>query len=343
MKIDERLLAYKPISVTLNFDWENTTYDERVQMRHDYIEEQKKKDPNYVGYDFPEWFRSSHGSNSDRSGNYFVDKNKLVNTIGQIVKLQGKDVIISFGSKRDDGYLAVRLSCNGGRGKAKVHRIVACTFIPIPFRLRECSKKIVVNHKNDVRHCNFISNLEWCTNQENVTKAYETGVSNVTPFKCVVGEINGIEGNVYYFSRISELNELKFSGWKIYNSVNTGSMYCHARWFQISKEELSGKKLGIPEEDLLKIRDTKNGNFKSRCAVGTIVSDGPCKGEVFYIFGSAELRKYGFDDSSVSSVILNKRKTHRGCTWYRISRKESLGKPIGLTEAQKEHIFGKKE
>jgi hypothetical protein len=31
MKIDERLLAYKPISVTLNFDWENTTYDERVQ------------------------------------------------------------------------------------------------------------------------------------------------------------------------------------------------------------------------------------------------------------------------------------------------------------------------
>ena len=42
MNIDERLLAYKPISVTLNFDWENTTYDERVQMRHDYIEEQKK-------------------------------------------------------------------------------------------------------------------------------------------------------------------------------------------------------------------------------------------------------------------------------------------------------------
>ena len=52
MNIDERLLAYKPISVTLNFDWENTTYDERVQMRHDYIEEQKKKDPNYVGWDF---------------------------------------------------------------------------------------------------------------------------------------------------------------------------------------------------------------------------------------------------------------------------------------------------
>ena len=41
MNIDERLLAYKPISVTLNFDWDKMSYDERVLARHNYIEEQK--------------------------------------------------------------------------------------------------------------------------------------------------------------------------------------------------------------------------------------------------------------------------------------------------------------
>lgn len=60
MDIDERLLAYKPISVTLNFDWDKMSYDERVLARHNYIEEQKKKDPNYVGYDFLEHFSSLH-------------------------------------------------------------------------------------------------------------------------------------------------------------------------------------------------------------------------------------------------------------------------------------------
>ena len=60
MNIDKRLLAYKPISITLNFDWDKMSYDERVLARHNYIEEQKKKDPNYVGYDFLEHFSSLH-------------------------------------------------------------------------------------------------------------------------------------------------------------------------------------------------------------------------------------------------------------------------------------------
>lgn len=79
--IDERLLAYKPISVTLNFDWENTTYDERVQMRHDYIEEQKKLDPNYVGWDFPELVSSKHGGIT-KNITYYRDFSRVVNTLG---------------------------------------------------------------------------------------------------------------------------------------------------------------------------------------------------------------------------------------------------------------------
>lgn len=343
MNIDKRLLAYKPISVALNFDWEKTTYDERVLARHNYIEEQKKKDPNYIGWDFPEWFRSSHGFAGTRSGDYLVDKSKLINTIGQVVKLQGKLVVISFGSKRSDGYFAVRLKCGEIRRKAKLHRIVACTFIPIPDKLKELRKKLVINHKNDIKSCNLRSNLEWCTNLENITKAYETGANNAISFKCVVEGLDGISGNVYYFSKISEICELNFSNWKVYRSVTTGIPYFHAKWYQITKEDLIGKQLGIPESDLLIMRDVRNSYFNSKCSVGTIVSEGPCKGESFYIFGSKELIKYGFDDSRVSSVALKKRKTHKGCVWKRVPRENSFGKPIGLTEAQKEHIFGKKQ
>lgn len=55
-----------------------------------------------------------------------------------------------------------------------VHRVVAITFI-------ENDKNLpCVNHINGIRDDNRVENLEWVSNQDNVTHAWETGMRDVT-------------------------------------------------------------------------------------------------------------------------------------------------------------------
>ena len=64
------------------------------------------------------------------------------------------------------GYLIVRLSRPGLRKMARVHRIVAETFLPNPCGLPE------VNHLDGVRSNAKASNLEWCTPSGNRHHAF---------------------------------------------------------------------------------------------------------------------------------------------------------------------------
>lgn len=59
------------------------------------------------------------------------------------------------------GYLLVHFSVNGKDVARLVHRIIAASFIPNPDNLPE------VNHKDNDRTNNAVSNLEWCTSQYN--------------------------------------------------------------------------------------------------------------------------------------------------------------------------------
>lgn len=60
-----------------------------------------------------------------------------------------------------NGYYSVDLRKNGKRKKTRIHRLVAQAFIPNPDNLP------TINHKDENKLNNYVSNLEWCTQKYN--------------------------------------------------------------------------------------------------------------------------------------------------------------------------------
>lgn len=65
------------------------------------------------------------------------------------------------------GYYRVSVSPVSKKGKSRIHRLVASTFIPNPDQLPE------VNHKDGVKTNNRVGNLEWVTHRRNMEHASE--------------------------------------------------------------------------------------------------------------------------------------------------------------------------
>lgn len=87
-----------------------------------------------------------------------------VSNLGNVRSLNyrrtGKPRLLKYG-KIGNGYLGVKLSCNGVSENHFVHRLVAKAFITNPLN------KTHVNHISEVKHDNVVSNLEWLTPSEN--------------------------------------------------------------------------------------------------------------------------------------------------------------------------------
>ncbi len=68
------------------------------------------------------------------------------------------------------GYPFIILCKNGKVKNIRIHRLVAKAFIP------NLDNKPQVNHINCVKHDNKVENLEWTTQQENITHAIANGI-----------------------------------------------------------------------------------------------------------------------------------------------------------------------
>jgi hypothetical protein len=71
-----------------------------------------------------------------------------------------------------DGYEQIVVSYNNKRRCIRINRLVALYFLEKP------RGKDFVNHKNGIKTDNRVSNLEWCTHQENMKHASRTGLLN---------------------------------------------------------------------------------------------------------------------------------------------------------------------
>lgn len=85
-----------------------------------------------------------------------------VSNQGRVKSLKfGKEKILKSG-KDKDGYLKVDLCKDGKKKTCQVHRLVAQAFIDNPSNLEQ------VNHKDEDKTNNNVSNLEWCSAKYNM-------------------------------------------------------------------------------------------------------------------------------------------------------------------------------
>ena len=94
-------------------------------------------------------------------GGYAVSEN------GDVYNRHGKKMTQHRNSQ---GYLRVSLQLKGKGKKFLVHRLVAMAFI------ENQAGKPQVNHIDGDKGNNDVSNIEWCTQSENMHHAYDSGL-----------------------------------------------------------------------------------------------------------------------------------------------------------------------
>lgn len=101
-----------------------------------------------------------------------VERLRSVTLKGEKHKYTIKPKILSA-AKNARGYLFVSISntgLSGGYNSKVIHRLVAEAFVP------NIKSKPFVNHIDGNKLNNNASNLEWCTNAENIQHAYRIGL-----------------------------------------------------------------------------------------------------------------------------------------------------------------------
>ena len=125
-----------------------------------------------------------------------------ISNFGRLISLKsGREKFLKFGIA--NGYYQFNLRKDGGFKKVFIHRLVAFSFIENPENYPQ------VNHKDENKHNNNVSNLEWCTakynmNYGNRTKNASAKRINGKRSKSVEQYLNGVK--IAEFPSLNEVN-----------------------------------------------------------------------------------------------------------------------------------------
>lgn len=132
-------------------------------------------------------------------------------------------------SKTNYGYIQVHLYKNGIRTGLRVHRLVAEAFIPNPDNLPQ------VNHKDEDKTNNNVTNLEWCTVKYNTNYGHRTENAINTRVK------NGYADPDFIGFGLNEKDYMKEYNRIYYEMNREKSNEYSKRYYQEHKKELYEK------------------------------------------------------------------------------------------------------
>lgn len=107
---------------------------------------------------------------------YVVNPNGLIRSVDRFIPRSDTGTLKFYKGKAlkcppdRNGYLRLTTSICGIKSSIRNHRAVALAYLANP------EGKPQVNHKDGDKKNNLLSNLEWCTNEENQKHAIDTGL-----------------------------------------------------------------------------------------------------------------------------------------------------------------------
>ena len=313
------------ISDILGLSLEYDEYGQRVQARWDYIQEQLEKDPDYVGYDYVEYWNGWINA-------HYLYRNYLVDTNGNFYGLKNGSWVKSNIGKQV-GYQEKVFTENSRKRTFQQHRIVASTFIPKYEHLSETPFwKLEVNHKDGIKHNNGIRNLEWMTRKENLNHAVNLGLtkSGLDNINSVVF-LGTIKMDGVYKDQIFTLVGSKafiLAGISrasvIEQTKGKYALVSGCTWEVISKEDIDKYPSGPPDGYMEYYRTNIILTDRNMKPTLVTVADGVYSGTQFVLMGSVDRDKYGFDQSCVSFSARTKSKSN-GC-WFQYININEIGK-----------------
>ena len=151
-------------------------------------------------------------------------KDYYINKYGTIIHLVRFlniviDAVILKHSKDSNGYHIINLYSNKKRTTAKIHRLVAETFIP------NINNYPQINHKDENKNNNFVDNLEWCTAKYN--NNYGTRINRAISLQChKIKRLNIKTDEEIIFNSINEYaRQMNITAAAIKYSIKHNSLY----------------------------------------------------------------------------------------------------------------------
>lgn len=326
-------MSIKTLTEILGLSLELKDYEERVQKRYDYIQEQLELDPEFVAYDYLEYW------DGRADIHYIIDK-YVIDTKGNYYQLKD-DVWTLARTKHDEGYKEKNI--NMGVGKCRMfqtHRAIVTTFIPKYEHLYDVPYwKLEANHKDGVKENNDFTNLEWMTKAENNAHAVEIGSQlsgvddpNTIPYLATVVMEGKYKGQQFVLAGTAAFEKEGISRSSVRDqSEGKFRAIAGCTWKVITKEETKDYPLGVPEGFIEFMKNnTKLSDPKVKPILVTIV-DGPNGGYQFCLYGAKEVITHGFGQKYVSHAS-RKNTKYRGCMWKYITQEEASQYPRGATE-----------
>jgi predicted XRE-type DNA-binding protein len=198
--------------------------------------------------------------------------------------------------QRDNGhgYMVVEFSVKNKTIRLYVHRIVASAFIPNPDNLPQ------VNHKDNNRANNVVSNLEWCTRQYNEAYKKNFGTSQAEVSGKSVFVVNLETFEVLHFETEAEAaRQLGISISNISNVLKGRRKQAGGFLFVENENEITKEK----------IQKIKNNMY----FLGGVIAVSLKTFKVLRFVSQSEASKQlGIDNSKINTVLKGKQKKTQG-------------------------------